>query len=308
MASLVASLPLPVLVVAVLFLFGMSGLLAYAGLHARSRAALVKATPTTPIGMATDGYREFEGRVEAVNGQTVRAPLTHWACCWYHAKVEKYEHQYRDRQGRWTTSEEWTSGAPFFVRDATGVAIVDPHCAEVTPTDKSIWYGATPRPTDRNPPRVPPTASARGTVEVAGGRDSRKYRYSEERIYAGDPLLVLGEFTSGRFGARPDEDEPDDSMEADDVEAGQADGEAGRARSEDDDGVARIELEETLFDQARALTRATISRGSGAKPFLMTTSSQAAHVALSTTGGTAALAMVALPLAIAILLLWTRFG
>jgi hypothetical protein len=32
-----------------------------AGLRARQRAALIEATPTSNIGMATDGYCEFEG-------------------------------------------------------------------------------------------------------------------------------------------------------------------------------------------------------------------------------------------------------
>ena len=43
------------------FLLAMAAVAIVAGLQARRRAALIKATPTANIGMAEDGYREFEG-------------------------------------------------------------------------------------------------------------------------------------------------------------------------------------------------------------------------------------------------------
>ena len=45
------------------FLLAMAGVIIVAAVQGRRRAALVKATPTTNIGMATDGYREFEGTI-----------------------------------------------------------------------------------------------------------------------------------------------------------------------------------------------------------------------------------------------------
>jgi hypothetical protein len=304
-----ASLPLPVFVVIVLFLGGMGGIAAYAGLRARRRAALVRATPTSPIGMAAEGYREFEGRVEAVPGEPLSAPLTQWPCCWYHARVETFvSRPSGNRSSDWTVVKEWTSGAPFLVRDSTGVCIVDPYGAEVTPADKSLWYGARETPTDRNPAKVGPTESAKGMVEVAGGPNS-KFRYSEERIYAGDPLLVLGEFTTGRFGPSSDEDEDeedDDAAEAED--AAETDG--AQDEDESDRAVGRIQdlqKEDRMMDAARAVTKATIWKGTGAQPFLFTTTSQADHVALSTVGGTALLGMAVVPFGLVLLLMWLRF-
>ena len=40
----------------------------------------------------------------------------------------------------------------------------------------------------------------------------------------------------------------------------------------------------------------------------LSTTSQADHVALATVGGTAALGLAALPLGLALLLVWARFG
>jgi hypothetical protein len=297
-----------VFVVIVLFLLGMGGIAAYAGIRARRRAALVMATPTSPIGMAADGYREFEGRVEAVPGEPLTAPLTQWPCCWYHARVEKFVSRpsSSNLSSDWTVVKEWTSGAPFLVRDSTGVCIVDPYGAEVTPTDKSLWYGARETPTERNPAKVGPTESAKGMVEISGGPNS-KFRYSEERIYAGDALLVLGEFTTGRFGPSSDDDEEDDDAaeaeDAVDTDGAQDEDESDRAGGR----IQDLQKEDRMMDAARAVTKATIWKGSGAQPFLFTTTPQADHVALSTVGGTAGLGMAVVPLGLALLLIWLRF-
>lgn len=196
-----------------------------------------------------------------------------------------------------------TSNTPFLVRDATGVCLVEPDGAEVTPTDKSVWYGATAMPQDRNPARVGPGESATGMVKVSGGPNSR-YRYSEERIYAGNPLLVLGEFTTERhkaaFGAAGDEDDADEEDGGDDADADLTD--------EDRDEIAEFERAEALTARAREMTKASIGRGSGAQPFILSTTLQAVHVAQTSMGGQAALAVAVVPAAIAVLLLWARFG
>jgi len=84
------------------------------------------------------------------------------------------------------------------VRDATGACVVRLFGADITPTDKSRWTGATLEPADRNPPRVGPSGSTDGFVQVSGGPNSG-YRYTEKRIYAGDPLMVVGLFDNHRF-------------------------------------------------------------------------------------------------------------
>ena len=153
------------------FLLAMAGVAIFAGLHARRRAALVKSMPTSNIGMAEDGYRELEGTIEAIPGPPVVAPLTQTPCAWYHARVEGWERSSgsSNRASAWHTMKEATSNAPLLLRDSTGVCMVFPFMAEVTPTDKSRWTGASEVPTDRNPPRLGPTESTTKMVEVSGG-------------------------------------------------------------------------------------------------------------------------------------------
>jgi hypothetical protein len=229
----------------------------------------------------------------------VTAPLTGWPCAWYHAKVEEFRRGTRSSDtGSWHTVRDWTSAAPFFVRDGTGVAIVDPFRAEVTPTDKSEWKGKTKQPADRNPKKFKPTESVHGVVEMTVTGD---FRYSEERIYAGDPLLVLGEFKTHTFDPADEND--------DDENASTASADADAPKDDRDAEERAIDArDDALQTAARKVARATISRGSGKQPLLITTTPQAQHIAMSEKGGMAAYVIALVPLGIAILLLWARFG
>jgi hypothetical protein len=282
---MIASIPLGVFLVIVLFFVAMAAVVVTAGATARRRAALVKATPTSAVGMAADGYREFEGTSDAVSGPPVTAHFTGWPCVWYHAKLEQYRLGKNTRTGAsWHTVGDWTSGAPFFIRDATGVAIFDPFRGEITATDKSEWLGKTEQPADRTPKKFKPTESVHGGFQMAVTGD---YRYSEERIYAGDPLLVLGEFKTHTFDPADDDDEDD----------------AGEAEADPDE-----KRDAALLAEAQKVTRATIGRGSGKQPLIITTTPQAQHIAMSEKGGMAAYAIALVPLGIALWLLWARFG
>ncbi len=296
-----------------------AGVALFAAWHARRQAQIISGTQAAPIGMAEDGYRKFQGTIEAVAGQTIVAPLTGSPCVWYDARVEKWTRRTtgQNRRYEWQTVRHVTSTVPFFVRDATGVCAIDVDGAEVTPTDKSQWTGATLEPTDRNPPRVGPSQSTHGFVQTAGGAEGQ-FRYSEERIYAGDPLLVVGAFASHRFGrddaahadgtdAEDDQDDQDEDI--DDSETDAADGEAAGA-SEDRYAWAASDAEraEALWEQATEVTKATIGAGGRAQPLILTTTSEAAHVAMTEMGSQAAFYIALIPLGIAALVVLVRFS
>jgi hypothetical protein len=141
-------------------------------------------------------------------------------------------------------------------------------------------------------------------VEVAGGPNS-KFRYSEERIYAGDPLLVLGEFATGRHQTAfdPDDEEDEDAAGEDDDAADES-----ALTDEDREEIAADQREEAARTRAQETTRAWIGRGSGKQPFILSTTLQAVHVAQSSMGAQAALTGAAVPAAIALFLLWARFA
>jgi hypothetical protein len=277
------------------FLVVMGGLVLVAGMQARRRASLIESTRTSLIDTASDGYRELEGIIESVGGRTLTAPLTSWQVCWYHAKVEQHASFTKHGGDGWRPVRSTTSSAPFLLRDSTGVCIVRPHAAEVTPTDRSVWYGRGPEPENRNPPRLAPTQSSTPMIEMAGG--SNEFRYTEERIYAGDPLFVLGQFS--RSSLIPESGVGSWNSEGGDESHQSAERTGAAGRVLDEEG----ELEEL----ASRLARASIGKAAG-KPLILSTTPQASHLALTEFGSEAAVYLAVVPFGLAALLLWTRFN
>lgn len=301
LTALIRSLPGPVFAGAVVILFGMAGVALAAAISARRRAALIDATPTSPIAFAENGYRAFEGAVEAPGGLTLTAPLTGAACCWFSVIVERAVPS-KQSTSPWRTVRELTSTTPFLVRDSTGACAIYPFGAEVVPTDQALWTGATEVPTDRSPARVPGGASTSSTIEIAGTADTQ-FRYKEQAIYPGDPVLVLGAFQNGRLATQDDDEDEGDDAE-DESEADPDD-----APENGDGGPAWAHA--NRFDEgqraADAVTRAWTARDAS-RPFIISTTPRQIHVTMTATGSQAAFTVAAVPIAVAALLLWVRFG
>jgi hypothetical protein len=295
MSTFIQDLPLTPFVVIVGVFAGMAALLVFAALRSRKIAAAIKATPTSNVNFATDGYVEFEGTAQPVDGTALTAPLTGAACLWYHAKIEEWRSN-RDSTNRsdWHTVRVGTSSEPFVLRDSSGECVVFPDGADTMCTDRSVWFGATPLPADKNPPRKGPGDSAESTVKVYGAAD-KKYRYTEERIYGGDPLYALGQFST----AAPAGDEDND--EDDEVDPAKP---AGDGLGPEWDSQSRF-----ADFRRRALAKTTRRlRQPKGKPYVLSTTPQAKLLEVHSKGSKGALFVAAVPLAIAIGLLWLRFG
>jgi E3 Ubiquitin ligase len=296
MRTLIRNAPFGVFLAMMLLPLLMAAAAAVAGWRARRQATLITDTPASPIGMATDGYRELQGHVEAVDGQLLVAPLTGTPCCWYEARVEKWGRSMTtSKQFYWESVRSVTSSAPLLVRDATGTCAVHVFGAEITPTDRSQWTGATLEPEDRNPPRHG-TAGAPTSVITVAGTSTSVYRYTEARIYAGDPLLVLGRFTNRRFDA-PDLDEPPEEVVASDP-----------GSSIDAWTATDRERADVLTARAAALTPLEIGVGEADEPLVISATSEGAHVAMAEMGSQAAFTIAVTLLAIVAFVLYTRLG
>lgn len=322
MRSMIQSAPIGVVIGAVLLALGMAAVAVVAGLNARRQARAVRGTPSEPIGMAQSGYRHFEGTVEAVGGQTVTAPLTGSACVWYAASIEEFKRSPSTNTQRsdWRAVRSVTSSAPLIVRDQTGACVVRVFGAEITPRDKSRWTGDALEPADRNPARLGPQESW-PMAQVSGTPNSR-YRYTETRIYAGDPLMVTGVFDPHRFDA-PDLDElppdpsiapgwiPDAEDDAPDPPGGAAalprQGSHGRLARNDWE-AADIERHDTLTGLAATLVRGEIQAGGRGQPLVIAATSGATHVYMSEMGAQAAFMVALVPTGIAALILLARWG
>lgn len=154
-------------------------LLIFRWLH---RGRLLADTPTARIRAAHQGYVELEGQARMMDGEPVIAPLSGQRCAWYRYKVE---HKAEDRDD-WVTVESGTSEAIFHLDDGTGLCIVDPEGADITPSITLRWRGQL-----RRPGALPLSTGFWDSLLNRGC-----YRYTESRIREGDPLYAIGQFTA----------------------------------------------------------------------------------------------------------------
>jgi len=174
-----------------------SGYFSFASLR---RARLIEDTPTSKIRSAAQGFVELDGIARTLPEKTVNAYLTGRECCWYRYEIEKKSDK------NWRTIEKGSSEDPLLLEDETGKCIILPKGAEVTATERSVWYGSERFPEDRHPASERITLSTglfnfrvdSGFQRHSSGKlfSFSHYRYTEERIYSGDPLYALGDFRS----------------------------------------------------------------------------------------------------------------
>src|ERR1700688_784263 len=107
---------------------------------------VVADTPTVRIRSAAQGYVKLAGRALAAGAAPTSAPLSGRPCVWWDFVIAQQETDSRGHP-HWRDAERATSVELFVLEDDDGArCLVGPVTAEVTPTDKTTWYGALPRP------------------------------------------------------------------------------------------------------------------------------------------------------------------
>lgn len=151
------------------------------------RARIIEDTPTANIRSAHQGYVEIEGLGRMIDGEPIHAPLTNKQCLWFRFKVEEQQLDQSDRSSNphWRVVRSATSEHLFSIDDGTGICVVDPDGAEVTPNEKQIWYGNDPWPQNN------PALTTVGGALFGMGR----FRYTEERLRP-SRLYAIGWFSS----------------------------------------------------------------------------------------------------------------
>lgn len=145
-------------------------------------------TPTSKIRSAAQGYVELAGMLgEVADLPVMLAPLTAKPCLWWRYRIEEY--RAAGKRSSWRVVEQGCSDRPLRLSDATGDCLIDPKGAEVLPARRDVWTGDL-----RHPRGLPPT----GVLAWLSGH--RRYRYTEERLHAGEPLYAIGDFRTTAGG------------------------------------------------------------------------------------------------------------
>lgn len=223
LTQIVHDAPIGVFLVGIGIVGAMTGICVYAGVRSWWQMRALGSVAAVAIAKARAGYVRVEGHAEPSDAGPLVAPLTHSPACWYKILVEDSQpsRSSSDNTGTWRHARSETSDRPFAVRDPSGRVLIDPYGADVTPTDRSVWYGPAPEPDDRNPPRFTPGQNPKGDVIQFewSGAGQHRFRYTEERIYPNDPIFVQGEHRLGVVG-EDDDDEGEDAAATTDAETG----------------------------------------------------------------------------------------
>lgn len=159
------------------------------------RSRMIDDTPTSKIRSAHQGFVELEGEGRLMKGTPIVSPLSNKQCLWYDFKIE---HKVKEldigpsdnhalTKSNWKTINSGTSDNLFLLADSTGICVVDPEGAAITPSSSKIWYGSR----DVN---ISDPASASAILALSGSSGNNNYRYTEKRIDVGDELYLLGLF------------------------------------------------------------------------------------------------------------------
>lgn len=166
-----------------IIVLGVSLACGYGIFYFMRRARIIEDTPTSKIRSASQGYIEIIGTIQYLASQPVKAPLTNKECAWFSYKIEQKVHTYTGKTSttKWKTIKQEVSERPFQCVDDTGKCMINPKAAEVHPSAKNTWHGNNKWPT--NGPGVNTSIFSSGN-----------FRYTEERLYATDPLYAIGLF------------------------------------------------------------------------------------------------------------------
>lgn len=141
-------------------------------------------TPTSKVRSAAQGYVELYGVLKD-SGAALNAPLSAQPCVWWSFTIEEQVLSSKNR--RWQQLEKGSSIGLLCLNDGTGDCLIDPRGAQVIPMIKQVWYGST-----RHPLQAPAPKNILQTL-LSG---TKRYRYSEQRLHANQPLYAIGDFVT----------------------------------------------------------------------------------------------------------------
>lgn len=154
----------------------------------RGRKNLIENTPTSKIRSLAMGLVEVYGEVVPAKGSMLKSPFTSSDCVYYMYKVEELRRS--KRSSHWVTINQGFEGKNFFLKDDTGIVLVDPKGAEVEiPPDTTIQSGWGKDP----PKQVLDFLNTKGiSHEGFLGIGNKTMRFIEYYIEAGDKLCIMG--------------------------------------------------------------------------------------------------------------------
>lgn len=104
----------------IIFIFGM---------HLFKKKQMIENIPTSKVRSLAMGLAEVQGQAIAMTGKMLKSPFTNKNCVYYKYTVEEY-HQSKNG-GYWVRIKNGDKRNLFFLKDKTGMVLVDPKGADI---------------------------------------------------------------------------------------------------------------------------------------------------------------------------------
>lgn len=108
---------------------------------ALKRGRLLSGQPTAKIRSASQGCVELNGVAELMPGPPIVSPISGRHCVWFEYVVEQKQTYYdgKHQRSRWVVVQRYRSDSLFYLRDDTGLCVVDPDDADILHAEKRSW-------------------------------------------------------------------------------------------------------------------------------------------------------------------------
>jgi hypothetical protein len=165
------------------------------GIFSLKRKLLIENTPTSKIRSLAMGLVEIYGEVVPAEREILKSPLTGKDCVYYKYKVEEYRQS--GKSGHWATIRSGEDMVRFFLKDDTGMVLVDPNRASVEiPKDFGWERGFM----GKDPPGTVMKFMEQNDLHMKGFLGfNRNMRVSEHYIAPGDRLYIMGDAGDNPF-------------------------------------------------------------------------------------------------------------
>jgi hypothetical protein len=203
---------IPLLVTSMFFAFGIGcsllGLIIVAiGFISFRKKRLVENIPTSKIRSIAMGLVEITGQVILISGRVFKSPFTEKDCVYYQFTIEEYRQS--GKNAHWVTIKKGEQRTVFYLKDDTGMVLVDPTGASIQATkDFECQSGL-----GRDPPESVIRFLSSQNIAFEGFLGANKtMRYRETFIAPNDSLYIMGTAGENRLKNQASADHVDNIM------------------------------------------------------------------------------------------------
>ncbi|MBI5636302.1 hypothetical protein HY993_05040 [Candidatus Micrarchaeota archaeon] len=168
----------------------------YQGFKWMRQKQLIESTPTSKIRSLAMGLVEIFGNVIPSEGKILKSPFSNSDCVYYRYTVEEYKNH--GKRSQWDTIMTGDGRELFFLKDDTGMVLVDSNGAEIDiPQDNQYQTGGLfGKPVPKTIESFLKTKNASATGFLGIGR---QLRFTEWFIAPKDKLYILGTAADNPF-------------------------------------------------------------------------------------------------------------